>query len=340
MTGTERRILVAAATLTALGGCVMLAAPFLDALVWAATLAILAVPVQARLERVVRSPALAAAILVVAIAAGAAVPLAALGARVVGEAAEAAAALQAQLADGAAERFMAANPRLAPAADWIGQQFDAAALLGGLASRLGSIGAGLAGASFAQATQLLLGFYLLFYALRDRRAALRWMVTWSPLPEADTARLLRRVAETVRATVLGTAAVAAMQGVLGGLAFWALGLPAPVLWGLVMGLLSIVPVLGAFVVWIPAAIGLALDGDWGRAALLAGWGAVVIGGSDNIVRPILVGSRLRLHTVPSFLAILGGIVVFGAPGFVLGPAILVAAGELAAVWRGRGEAIG
>lgn len=337
--GTERRIVVAAATIAVLGACVMLAAPFLDALIWAAALAILAVPLHARLERAVRQPSLAAALMVVAIAAGVAVPLALIGARVVGEAGQAATALRAQLADGAAERFVAAYPRLAPAAEWIARQFDASALIAGLAARMGSLGAAVAGTSFAQVTQFLLGLYLLFYALRDRRAALRWMARWSPLPRADTARVLRRVAGTVQATILGTAAVAAMQGMLGGLAFWVLGLPAPVLWGLVMGLLSIVPVLGAFVVWIPAAIGLALDGDWARAGMLAAWGALVIGGSDNLVRPILVGSRMRLHTVPSFIAILGGVVVFGATGFILGPVIFVLAAELASIWRGRGQAL-
>ena len=78
--------------------------------------------------------------------------------------------------------------------------------------------------------------------------------------------------DTVHATVYGTLAVAAVQGILGGLMFWALDLPTPLLWGLVMGLLSVVPVLGAFVVWIPAAILLTLDGSWARALILAIWG--------------------------------------------------------------------
>jgi predicted PurR-regulated permease PerM len=101
--------------------------------------------------------------------------------------------------------------------------------------------------------------------------------------------------------------------------FWALGLPTPLLWGLVMGLLSIVPVLGAFVVWIPAALLLLLDGSWTRALILSVWGGVVVGGIDNLLRPTFVGNRLRLHTLAAFISIIGGLILFGAPGFILGP---------------------
>ena len=145
------------------------------------------------------------------------------------------------------------------------------------------------------------------------------IMAWLPLKKPETEHLLRRVAETVHATVYGTLAVAAVQGTLGGLMFWALGLPTPLLWGLVMGLLSIVPVLGAFIVWIPAAILLLLDGSWIRAGILAAWGGLVVGGIDNVLRPMFVGNRLRLHTIPAFISIVGGLLVFGAPGFILGP---------------------
>ena len=144
-------------------------------------------------------------------------------------------------------------------------------------------------------------------------------MSWLPLTRLETEKLLRRVAETVHATVYGTLAVAAVQGTLGGLMFWMLGLPTPLLWGLVMGLLSIVPVLGAFIVWIPAAILLILDGSWARALILAGWGGIVVGGIDNVLRPMFVGNRLRLHTIPAFISIIGGLLLFGAPGFILGP---------------------
>jgi predicted PurR-regulated permease PerM len=136
----------------------------------------------------------------------------------------------------------------------------------------------------------------------------------------------------VHATVYGTLAVAAVQGTLGGLMFWALGLPTPLLWGLVMGLLSIVPVLGAFVVWIPAAILLGLDGSWVRALILAAWGGIVVGSIDNFLRPMLVGNRLRLHTIPAFISIVGGLLLFGAPGFILGPMAATMTVLLVEIW--------
>src|SRR5688500_10349855 len=101
-------------------------------------------------------------------------------------------------------------------------------------------------------------------------------------------RLMSRIVDMVRATLYGTVAVAALQGTLGGLRFWWLGLPVPLLWGLVMGLLAVIPVFGAFVVWMPTAIFLALDGNWGQAFILVAWGAVAIGCIDNLLYPILV----------------------------------------------------
>jgi len=123
-----------------------------------------------------------------------------------------------------------------------------------------------------------------------------------------------------------------VQGLLGGLMFWWLGLPAPLLWGLVMALLAVVPVLGAFIVWIPAALFLALEGEWLRALLLAGWGMLVVGTIDNLLRPVLVGRRLKLHTVPAFLSVVGGLMLFGAVGLLLGPMLLATTQFLLALW--------
>src|SRR5215207_6019384 len=154
----------------------------------------------------------------------------------------------------------------------------------------------------------------------------------SPLSAAEMDKLIDRVVDTVYATLYGTVAVAAVQGTLGGLIFWWLGLPAPLLWGLVMGLLAVVPVLGAFVVWVPTAIFLALDGSWGKALILAAWGTVVVGGIDNLLYPVLVGDRIRLHTIPAFVSIIGGLLLFGASGIILGPLILTVTVFLLQLW--------
>lgn len=156
-----------------------------------------------------------------------------------------------------------------------------------------------------------------------------------PLSESEFARVADRVVDTIFATVLGTAAVAALQGGLGGAMFWWLGLPAPVLWGVLMGLLAVVPFLGAFVIWAPTAAFLALSGNYSSAIILAVWGTIVVGLVDNIVYPMLVGNKLKMHTVPSFIAVVGGLMLLGAPGVVLGPLIVAVSLTLIEIWRQR-----
>ena len=148
-------------------------------------------------------------------------------------------------------------------------------------------------------------------------------------------RVCRRVGDTIYATIYGTLAVSAVQGLLGGLMFWWLGLPAPLLWGVVMALLAVLPVLGAFVIWIPAALFLALEGSWGKALILTAWGGVVVGTIDNLLRPILVGKRLKLHTVLAFVSVVGGLILFGPAGLILGPVVLTVAAVLLGIWRSR-----
>ncbi len=216
---------------------------------------------------------------------------------------------------------------------WI-DQLNLPGAIGNVASWLATSSASLLRGWVLELLTVLLTFYLLFYFLRDRSAALDWLRGISPLTEAEMNRLFRRIVETVQATLYGTIAVAIVQGTLGGLMFWLLGLSTPLLWGTAMGLLAIIPVLGAFVIWIPAAIYLALDGNWGKALILTVWGAVVVGGIDNLLYPILVGNRLRLHTVPAFVAIVGGVILFGAAGLLLGP-VAVTATIFLEIWRVR-----
>jgi predicted PurR-regulated permease PerM len=189
--------------------------------------------------------------------------------------------------------------------------------------------------TFRAGMELLITVFALFYFIRDGDDVRRLIRSLLPFGNRDADRFLTRISDTVYATTWGTVVVAAVQGALGGLMFWWLGLPAPLLWGTVMALLAIVPVLGAFVVWVPAAIVLALDGSWGKAIILAVWGGVVVALIDNLLYPVLVGNRMRLHTLAVFIAIVGGLSLFGAYGLVLGPAALAAAVELRRIWRRR-----
>ncbi len=171
--------------------------------------------------------------------------------------------------------------------------------------------------------------------MRDRRLALNALKSIIPLSDAENEQVFQRVAETIYATVYGTLAVALVQGFLGGMVFWWLGIATPFLWGVVMALLAVVPMLGAFVVWLPVAGFLALEGSWGKALFLIAWGGIVIALVDNLLYPVLVGKRLRLHTLPVFVAMLGGLVVFGASGIILGPVVLAITAALIEVWRRR-----
>lgn len=299
--------------------CLALTWPFVGAITWAVALAILFMPLHAKIEKRLRRPNLAAFVSVATVIILVIVPMAFVVERLIAEAASGAVLIQARVAGGELQRLLDRYPSISPLGVWINSQFDLPSLMAGLASWLSNIGAIFVRGSILQVVELLLTFYILFYFLRDRLVANLLMREWLPLSPVQADELFRRVSDTVHATVYGTLAVATVQGLLGGLMFWFLGLSTPLLWGVVMGLLSVVPVLGAFIIWIPAAILLLLDGSWASALILALWGGIVVGSIDNILRPIFVGNRLQLHTIPSFISIIGGLVLFGAPGFILGP---------------------
>jgi predicted PurR-regulated permease PerM len=315
--------------------CYLLALPFLAALTWAVALAVLAAPLHRAIERKVRRPSLSAAVSIVLLAVVVVIPLALVGQQLVRELIAGAASLPEWVASGDLQRVLETHPLLAPAANAIERNFDLGSILGGVASFVTGLGASIVRGSLSHFLTVLLAFYLLFYFLRDRREILRQIELLSPLTEAETKLVFGRASDTIHAVMFGTVVAAAVQGALGGTMFWFLGLPNPLFWGVVMGLLAIVPLLGTFAVWIPAAAYLALTGEWGKAAILTAWGSVVIGGIDNLLHPVLAGGLLRLHTVPTFIAIVGGLVLFGASGLILGPLAVTITVVLVEVWRGR-----
>lgn len=161
--------------------------------------------------------------------------------------------------------------------------------------------------------------YVAFFILRDGPGLVDLLIRALPLGDEREHLLFAKFAEVTRATVKGNLVVAAVQGALGGLIFWALGIPGAFLWGVVMTLLSLIPVVGAGLVWGPVAIYLFATGDWGQGLILAAFGMGVIGLVDNILRPILVGRDTRLPDYIVLLSTLGGFVLFGMNGFVVGP---------------------
>lgn len=326
---------LATATVFGIYLCYRLAIPFLPALAWSVALAVLFAPLQRWLELKLHRPNLAAIISVLLIALIVVVPLTFLGQRLVVQATESAALVETKVKSGEWRSALDAQPRLAPIVDVIEQQIDLPGTLRTFAGWLSNAAGSIVKGSVFQLIGFFLTFYLLFFFLRDRRAILDSVRSLSPLSDAEMERLFVRVGDTIYATVYGTLAVSAMQGLLGGLMFWWLGLAAPLLWGLVMALLAIVPMLGAFIVWVPAAIFLALEGSWGKALILTAWGVLVVGTVDNLMRPILVGNRLKLHTVLAFMSVVGGLILFGPAGLILGPVTLSVTLVLLEVWRNR-----
>jgi predicted PurR-regulated permease PerM len=312
-----------------------LALPFLPALTWALALAVVLGPVQQWLERRLGSPALAAVASAAAAAILALALLVLVVQQLVREAASGATYLEELLRMRDWRDMLGGFPRLAATVAWIEQWLDPVGTVGNVAEWLTGQSTSLLRGSINQIVGLVVTFYLLFYFLRDRGRFVEGLVRLSPLTESETRHVAGRLVDTIHATIFGTVTVAAVQGTLGGLMFWWLGLPAPVFWGIVMGLLAIVPILGAFVVWLPAAILLALAGEWVSAIVLAVWGGVIIATIDNLLYPVLVGSRLRLHTVATFIGAVGGILFFGPAGLFLGPSVIVVTLELMAILRQR-----
>ena len=333
--GHVRTLVVLLATGAGVYLCYRMAVPFLPALTWALALAVLCAPFQHWLESRFKTQGAAAAVAVVLIGVMVVVPMFFVGQRLILEAARGAQMVQLKVDSGEWKRLLEAQPRLKPAMDWIEAEIDFPGTVRSAATWLSATAGAIVKGSLVQALQFCLIFYLLFFLLRDRRAGLEALRSASPLTASEMNHLLLRVGDTIHATIYGTLAVSAIQGLLGGLMFWALGLPAPLLWGVVMALLAIVPVLGAFVVWVPAAIFLVLDGHPGQAIVLAVWGMLVVGTIDNLLRPILMGNRLKLHTVLLFISIIGGLVVFGSPGLILGPMVFTIALVLLELWPHR-----
>jgi predicted PurR-regulated permease PerM len=302
--------------------CYLLTVPFLSSLTWALVLSVTFSHAHHKIEMRIKHPSLAALISVAAIMVLVVFPLVFVTQQLVGEVANGAIYFEAELRNGEWRQALPAHPVLTRAVLWIEQQLDLAGTAGSIASLVTSLGTSVLRNSISQMLNAVLTFYLLFFFLRDRKQIIRKLQTLSSLTSTETRYVLRRFVDTIHATVFGKLAVAAIQGTLSGLMFWWLGLPLPILWGAVMGMLSIIPVLGAFVIWVPAAVYLLLEGDWGKALILTAWGAGVVSTIDNILYPMLVGNRLKLHTVPAFIGAIGGIIAFGAAGLILGPAII------------------
>ncbi|MBB5220836.1 putative PurR-regulated permease PerM [Amaricoccus macauensis] len=163
--------------------------------------------------------------------------------------------------------------------------------------------------------------YVLFFLFRDGRAIGRAILACMPMSDAKNRALIQKFAAVVRATVKGNIAIAVIQGTIGGIAFWLLGIEGALLWGAMMIFLSLLPAVGSALVWLPAAIYLFATGEVGKGVILVVIGVGVIGLVDNLLRPKLVGADTKMPDYVILVSTLGGISIFGINGFVIGPLI-------------------
>jgi predicted PurR-regulated permease PerM len=308
--------------------------PFLAVITWAAALAILAHPLNAWMERRMR-PTAAALVSVCLVAIVIVAPAVFLSQRLFAELSETLRALGTDLNSSNLRAKLQQYPSMVNLLEWIEprldieQQIQAAA--GAVAGRMSAWVSG----SVWFLTQLVLTFLTLFYFCRDRTGLLYFFRRFIPLSATETDEMLDRIAQTINASLYKNLLVKLIQGFLGGVMFWILGLPAPVLFGAAMALLAILPIMGTALVWAPAAIYLALTGSWIKALVLAVWGGLVVGLIDNFLYPILVASDLHLHPLAVFFAVFGGLLAFGIAGVVLGPVILAITVALLELWQLR-----
>jgi predicted PurR-regulated permease PerM len=177
---------------------------------------------------------------------------------------------------------------------------------------------------------LFVMIYAMFFFLRDGRVILEKIFYYMPLDSEDEGRVLERLTSVTRATIKGTLVIGIIQGALAGLGFWVAGIDGAAFWGTVMAILSIVPGIGAALVWVPGVIYLFLSGQTLAATLLAVWCAAVVGTVDNILRPTLVGKDAKMPDLLILVGTLGGLFLFGPIGFIVGP---IVCGLFLTVWE-------
>lgn len=318
---------VLAATGVALYVCWLMLSPFVTVLEWAAVLVIVFYPVHKRLSQRFKRPGLSALISTLLVIILVVAPLTLLIVALANEAKSTAQNLPAHLA----RLFDPDTPLIGNVSKWI-QEYLAldplssqafiveeikkasAALLEQSVGLMGNIVSGIVNAFFV--------IFTMYYLFRDGNKIVHALPGVLPIPIQQSQTILAHTKQIVNASVYGVVTIAMLQGVLGGLAFWILGVPSPILWAIVLAFVCIIPSAGSFFVWLPASIYLFMAGHWTKAIILILWGTFVISTVDNFLRPKLMKDQTKLHELSVFFSVLGGISVFGLLGIVLGPVVL------------------
>ncbi len=315
---------IALALLVAVGIylCYRLALPCIPSLVWAGALALIFAPLQRWIETKVRRPSLAAAFSLIIIGLLVVVPATWFAQKIADQATSVPDRIHKQIAAGKWHMNSEHHPQLARIVAWVQQEISSPENATKATTWLKTMLSRLVKESAMAAVQVSLTLYFLFYFLRDRVRVVQAIRSFLPLSDNEIDTLFCRVNDTIHAILRGMLALSALQGLLGGLMFWALGLPVPWFWALVAAIFAFVPVIDTFVLWLPAAVYLGLEGRWVEALVVAALGSLLVRALENFLYPVLVKDRLKVPSESIFVSLVGGVVLFGWTGLVLGPVIL------------------
>lgn len=306
--------------------------PFLPALVTSAVLGVLAFPAHQRVHAKIRNDGAAAFLSTLLVVVVIVLPILAVSMIALQDLGTGVAWLENQLRTG--------FPIINDLVTWIEGALSAVGFTGldvtaRVTERLGEVPELVVGRTFRVVSgvggvflQVGVGLFTLFYLLRDGERMIDAGRGLVPLASGPTNLLLRRTQEVIFAAVFGHVFVAMVQGTLGGLAFWALGVPTPAVWAVLMGTLSLIPMVGPAFVWVPAGAVLIATGATTQGVLLLLFGLLVISTVDNVIRAMLVSARARVHPLVVFFGVLGGVLMFGVVGILVGPVLIVAAAAL------------
>jgi len=228
--------------------------------------------------------------------------------------------------DWVVQRFPALS-KYVPSQEQLLEQVGTAAKTAG--AFLVSFAAGMTATTATFLLNLFVMLYAMFFFFRDGHKILERIFYYTPLSDEDETRMLTQLASITRATVKGTLVIGIIQGTLAGIAFRVAGIEGAALWGTIMTILSIIPGIGAALVWVPAVITLFVTGQHLTATLLGAWCAAVVGTVDNFLRPMLVGRDAKMPDLLILIGTLGGLFLFGPIGFIVGP---IVCGLFLTVW--------
>lgn len=335
----ERLQVLALMALTVVAICLALwvISPFVPALSWAMAFAVVAWPVHAWINARVKWPSIAAAISVVLVTLVLVVPAIFITQRIAHEVKDSFTEMKDKGDPQGILSKLESAPKIGGAVRWAEQNFNLREQAQKAAEAISKKVPTLVVGSIYTLVQMGVALFTLFFLFRDKKFFLSAASRMMPLAGDEMRKVVRRIGDTIYASIYGNVVVSVIQAVLCAGMFYFLGFKAAMLWGVVIFFLDLIPTLGAPVAWVPAAIYLAATGEVGKAAILTGWGVGVVGTIDNFLYPVLTGKRMRMHTLAVFFAVIGGLMVFGASGLVLGPVVFAIAFALIDIWKVRTE---